>query len=263
MHQYQQKHKGQPMLVLGTGPSAWDIGRRPEFVELLNGMPTIGINRAFGVGLRVNYQISLDRIWQALLSSKPAKASYNRLSKTFVAWKTKHGTSVRMWTLEDFVAAYRDKLEIHPEVQTYLRLCSPHAPFTRFIQTTNFPACPYGAIAFNAVLTVDTGRYTGLFNRGNTGHAAVHLAALMGANPIFLLGVDMAPPDATKRPWERCLYAREGVILGFRILREKIRGTIIYNLNPKAALDAFSRVKSHEDALDILKRYQHAIPDSG
>lgn len=256
MLQYQQKHKDQPILVLGTGPSAWDLGRRSEFVEVLRGITTIAINRGIGVGLPVHYQISLDRIWSALLKKPQAKKSYQRLQAAFNAWRSKHGQQVCRWTVEEFAQAHWKLLDLHPEVQTYLKLCSPHAPFVRFMQSPNSKSCPYRHVSFKPVQQVNINRYVGLLNRGNSAHPAINLAGLMGGNPIFILGIDMAHPDPKARPWERCVYAREGVLKGFRILREKMRGVVVYNLNSDAKLDAFTRVKSYGEALDILRRYQ-------
>lgn len=256
MHRFVRKHVGSPMLVLGTGPSAFRVSKDPQYKPLLQKLPSIAINRGFALGLKVNYQISLDRIWHAVFKQKPALECYNRVHATYAKWCKKHGATVNDWTLEDFVAAYWDQLHLHPEIQVYFKLCSLHAPFTRFVSLRNHAVCPYVSVPFGGTRNTPMfGRYVGsLFNANNTAHAAIHLAAVMAGNPIFLLGIDMAKHEPKIRPWERCAYARAGVLRGFRVLRDNLgRSTRIVNLNPSANLSTFERVKGYEDGLRILR----------
>ena len=82
----------------------------------------------------------------------------------------------------------------------------------------------------------------------NSGHAAINLAMLLGANPIYLLGFDMRGNSKGGQEWFHNGYPvtqTEGVYDGFLkalngdVGRIKNNGTQVVNLTPKSALKCF------------------------
>lgn len=259
-----------PALVLGTGPSAWNIGTSPEFLELVPGLLVIGINRAYEIhrDIRLNFQISTDKIWDAFLKTPDARSNFDYLTQQFRVWRSVH--AVKGWSLEDFITAYKSQLEIHPEVWRYFRLASPFAPFVRLSYANNSTHSPYReqSILFRRHdanrYPIHYGRclYDSLIVEGNTAQSAIHLAAVMGCAPIFVLGVDLTPPEPDKRPWEKgAVYRIDGTTAksgtraaGFRRLAKDLRGKVhVVNLNPKTMLRDFEVVESIKAGLQHVK----------
>lgn len=266
MHRFARKHLNEPLLVLATGPSAWEYVKMPEFIELASNMKVIAVNRAFDMGVPVQYQISLDRIWLALRQRlKEARASYEMVVAAYYKFKAKHGPEVASWTVEDFFEAYKDILKPHTETKLYFRLCSPHAPFIRFINSKNFRVAPYSCIPFpiHAGATVKWGAWMGkLFAKGNTTQSAIHLAAIMGGKPIFVVGLDLTPPDPVNKPWEKgARYERtHDVAAGFKIIGAALAKHVpVYNLSPISRSEGFRKVKSYEEGLRLLRRHVHVV----
>ena len=93
----------------------------------------------------------------------------------------------------------------------------------------------------------------------NSGHAAVKLAMLLGANPIYLLGFDMRGNGKGGQKWWHDGYADkqpEGVYATFiKALTEdapaiKATGTTVVNLTPRSALKCFP----HATASSVLRK---------
>lgn len=256
MQRFVAKHRGKALIVVGTGPSAWKFTSKPAICKLLNKYTLIGINRAFSLPIKLTYQISLDEIWQILRNREPeSRKSYNKISAVFQQWKQLRGRSVAQWSLEDFVAAYGSQLEVDAELLKYFKLCSPHAPFVRFAPSGFTTTCPYDAVHFQRQVGTPTKVYRGLYHSANTAHSAIHLAVVMGAKVVFLLGVDMAPPKRDERSWERGKYDTDAVMLGFRVLRSAFNDLRIVNLNPQARLQAFERATDVRNAIHLLKQH--------
>lgn len=265
-------YQGKPIIVVGTGPSAFDknLGQSKRFLELAaTRIPIIGMNRAFQIpNLRINYQISIDRIWRALINKKryngAAWESFQQLQDVFKAWQARYPEAAD-WTVEDFATAYKSELNLHDEVWRYLQLCSPHAPFIRFTWAGNSGSCPYRSVRFNKAKKQDKlphGKAPGdaLMVGGNVGQAGIHLAHVMGGLPIFLMGVDLSDPDVKKRPWEvgaRYRYdkVRDPIDAGYRLLANKMKGkTHVINLNPKTHLRHFEKAASVKEGMDRLEK---------
>lgn len=247
------------MLILATGPSAWAMLDIPIFSRLLQQMPILAINRGMNLGLKPTYQISLDAIWSAFFNLRSpvgsvANQRHQHLRRQFRTWQDKYKTYE--WTLEEFVAAYHKELNLHPEIKCYFRLLSPHAPFTRFLPDYHAVKAPYTAVHFTKNREkILHGVYNGLFIANQTGVTAIHLASVMGADPIFLAGIDLEKPDGRLRVWERCVYRRDGVIRQYsKIATALYSSTNIINLNPKSKLETFYRCKSLDESLAQIKK---------
>ena len=258
MHRHTRTHINKPVLVLGTGPSAWHAAKDSELTKLLNRIPTIAVNRAFNVGITVQYQISLDRIWGAFLRWEKDRLCLDRLRRLFKLWQTKHKPAADNWTLEEFVEA--KDVEVTGEIESYFRLISPHAPFTRFVTEANKTGCPYDAVSFQTSRSkaVRWGVYRdGLVGTGNTALPAMHLATVMGANPILLLGVDWTAPMPKERPWERgACYQLDRAKKSMMKLATDLRGqTNVYNLSPVSWLPWFQKAKNWGETLTWLKGF--------
>jgi len=262
MKQFANIHKNQPCLVLATGPSAWAMLDIPSMYKLFKRMPIIAINRAMNMGISINYQISLDRIWTAFFNpgnppGAKALKNYKYLKRQFNTWKAKYKSN---WTMEEWISAYWGELNIDNETKNYFRLLSPHAPFIRFLPNNHARIAPYTCQGFNGANgRLKHGIFTGgLYIGRNTGITAIHLASLMGCNPIFLSGIDMEPPNRRIRPWERCIYARQGVFKGFeKVAKDLLPSTRILNLNPKTKLEAFPHTRSLDDSVAQMKKALH------
>jgi hypothetical protein len=96
---------------------------------------------------------------------------------------------------------------------------------------------------------------TGLYYGANCGMAALNLAEILGANPIYLLGFDAVASDSREHwhdayptEWmireqqaKEMLYAKW--IAEFRRIAKMLKPeTRVVNLNPDSAIDAFPRV---------------------
>lgn len=292
LSQFNSAHKGKPVLVLGTGPSAFspELGQSQRFLDLASSeLPIIGLNRAFDIPhIKINYQLSIDRIWFALLKKSIRKGqtyaetvwrSYVHVVESFKAWKLRYGIANGEWTIEDFVSAYRDDLKPHPEVWRFFRLCSPYAPFIRFSWANNSGSaamrCPYPGVKFGKADKQDPFMYGQCFEdklivRNNAAQTGIHLAYIMGAAPIFLLGVDLTPADPKKRDWETgaryaTRQAQDPIDGAFRWVAQKVKRHVhVVNLNPDTLLHHFERVKSVQEGLDHLEReirrgYPHGV----
>lgn len=252
--QFVRKHVDEVFVVLGTGPSCWAFGQLPEVRELLKKTIIVGVNRGYDAGHRVTYQVSLDQIWRSLVQKPGPRASLGSLRRIYGMWCQKWKCDDL--TLEEWAYAFRDKLSIHPEVWRYLRLISPHAPFVRFTTRHNAKSTPYPSIAFGPIQGEPKwGQYSGLMCGGNSAPTAIHLAAVMGASKILLLGVDMTMPDKVAREWETGPnYYRKNVKRAFeRLQRHLGTSTQIFNLNPDAVLAEFPKAQSQEHALEVLR----------
>lgn len=250
-------HLNETMVVLGTGPSAYDpgsFGRNEQVQRLLSELPVIALNRAFSIGVKVNYQVSLDKVYTALLKHPSAKASLASLKKRFVEWSTKY--NIEGWTFEDWVQTYCDKSSIDFEVLNLLKLSSPHAPFIRFLQQGTAIKAPYEAVGFNVVSRpfMWNNYKNGLVAGGNTAHAGIALASVMGARKVLFLGVDMTKPSAVHKRWEvNQSYYRKNVKQGFKRAQQELGSKIKFiNLNPNAELAEFEKTTSYDASMDLL-----------
>lgn len=159
--EYVNKHKGEDFLIVGSGPSSKVIND-PAFVDK-KPWRIVAVNKAYLYLKRVDYQISIDPIWDALKKAN------------------RH---------QDL-----DKLK--------------EAKFPRFVQARLRTRCPYDAVFFPRriqaqaeSLVKDCAKgvdHSSLFAHGTTTHAAMHLAAIMGAKRIFLCGIDMTGSYRTPR----------------------------------------------------------------
>lgn len=249
-------YEGRTIVVLGTGPSAWPAMADERWRKALERHPIIAVNRAFDIGVRVKYQVSIDHIWASLLKTPAAQASNRSLIYLHQRWCKQHDVCPRSGLpLEDFLYVFRDKLSIHPEVWRYYRLVSPHAPFMRITTLSCANAAPYQAVPFVAAKVISPAKYDGLMTNGNSAIPAVHLACIMGAKRVLLLGVDMTEPDKRSRPWETGpAYYRAMTRAGFKKLAYAMCPKVqILNLNPDALLQEFQKVKSTEAGLAMLE----------
>jgi len=288
LRDFEKRHIGKPLLVIGTGPSVWSAP--PHLKQLIEKYkpPTIAINRAFDIwsDLPPTYQISTDKIWKALIGPTSykgqAKQVYTLLQGYFKNWKRNNPHEAENWSFEDFVGAYRDvllpkrhdHLFAQQEVWRYFRLCSPHAPFIRFSWDGNSQSCPYQSIRFRQQKNQKDIQYGqskdgALMVKGNTAQSAIHLAAVMMAQPIFMIGVDLTKRDDKNRPWEnRAHYLSDkrtcSISQGFRRLSSCLRQKVhIVNLNPNTRCNFFEVVPTQEAGLEYfereLKRASHII----
>jgi hypothetical protein len=94
----------------------------------------------------------------------------------------------------------------------------------------------------------------GLGHGANSGYSALNLAVCLGANPIYLLGVDMAGKDGLQQ-WFHDLYPAnqgDGVFKRMIMNFDKVAGTVketgtqVINLNPESALKCFEFGKLNE-----------------
>lgn len=248
-----RRHEGEVVVVIGTGPSTWTLGQRPEIKTVLLKTINIGVNRGFDAGHPVLYQVSLDQIWTALIRKPAAASSFKSLNRLYTMWCSKWNHKDLAFL--DWVYVFKDKLSIHPEVWRYFRLISPNAPFVRLAPRRNAEKAPYDCLGFQALSgEPQWGRYNGLLTGGNSAPTAIHLGAVMGAKRIFLLGVDMTTPDPSSRQWETGpVYYRPNVKKSFeRLARGLGRDVKIINLNHQAMLMEFQKADSDDHAVELL-----------
>ncbi len=83
----------------------------------------------------------------------------------------------------------------------------------------------------------------------NSGHGAINLAILLGANPIYLLGFDMKGDGSGHQKWfhngypalqSESVYGGFIEALGKDVARIKKSGTKVINLTPDSALNCFN-----------------------
>ncbi len=250
------KHAGKTVVVCATGPTMVNgFGQRPDVQALLQRTNNIGVNRAFDFA-PVQYQMSLDRIKIGLLRMDGAKRNLQSLKDLFAVWKKKYNT--KGWSFEDFVFYYQDHLEVHEEVLRYIKISSAHKPFVCFVPRSNLGPSPYDAVPFSTTRELappGTVPSRGLISFGNSSIPAIHLAGVMGAKCILLLGVDMTPIDPNKRIWEKgSPYYKPNTKRGFTLIANKWKQAVrIINLNPKAPLAELPRAKSFEHSLTLLQ----------
>lgn len=88
----------------------------------------------------------------------------------------------------------------------------------------------------------------GLVDGDNVGHAALYLAVLLGANPIYLLGFDMKGDGKGKQAWFHSGYVKSssdkvyrGFMDNFKAIAPELeeRGIKVINLNPKSKMRCF------------------------
>lgn len=250
------RHEGETIVVIGTGPSAWSAMKDERFKAALQRHTLVAVNRAFDIGLMVQYQVSIDHVWTALLKTPAATASNRSLVYLYKRWVKQYDVSTAEFSFEDFIETFKHKLSIHPEVWRYYRLISAHAPFVRICPVSVANAAPYPAMAFvKAKSGPNPSRYDGLVTGGNSACPAIHLAAVLGARRIFLLGVDMTKPDKKTNTWETGPdYYRPLTQQTFKALAYGLCPKIqILNLNPDARLKEFQRVRDIEHGISLLE----------
>lgn len=256
IQQFINVHRDRDIVVIGTGPSAWSFGQKPEVQELLRKTINIAVNRGFTLGIPVQYQMSLDQVWKAFIKRPKDNAQHRILLQVFAQWKKEYGLQASMWNFDDWCEAYKDDLHIRPEVWRWLMLMSPHAPFVRFTTLHNSKHAPYSCVGFvPANVTPQRGVYAnGMLSAGNSAFPAIHLATVMGARRILLLGIDMAPPNNKERPWEGPAYYRKQHRNTFKRIMQGLGAEGVINLNPTAALQEVPRVQDEEQALLLIRR---------
>lgn len=254
------RHLDRTLVVVGTGPSAWNFGQKPEVQALLRRTINIGVNRAFSLGFPIQYQVSLDKIWNCILTDREDRKQLADFRKRFTQFQAKYKRGVKGWTLEDYVAAFRKQLKPRPEVWRWFLIRSPHAPFVRFVKDRNCGGAPYDHVCFPVIdfwskdaENLRRGDPKGLIG-GSSAFPAMNLALVLGARRILLIGVDMTQVDRNAREWERSPkpYYRKFARIGFSRVAKVLGKSNLISLFPKTPVKEVTRVKDEKHALAVL-----------